>query len=109
MIHGVCRSKTLISSFNHFGLVTSYDELLRDHNDLASYVIVSSARSVPHPSHFDATLMTSGAFDNFDHEEGTMSGIGGSHDTVSILVQDKSVDPPSKPHISEANVEHGSK
>ena len=40
-IHSTCKSKTLITSFNHFGLAMSYDELLRYYNYMASYVVES--------------------------------------------------------------------
>ena len=106
-IHQTCRSKTLITSFNHFGLSTSYDDLLRYHNDIASFVVESSETHVPLPSHFNPELHTMGAFDNFDHEEDTESGVGGSHDTVSILMQDKSINIVRKPLISETSVAHG--
>ncbi len=36
-----------------------------------------------------------------------VSGIGGTHDTVIILMQDKPVDEFKKPKISETNVVHG--
>ena len=35
---------------------------------------------------FDS-LIVQGAMDNFDHEENTSSGIGGSHDTILVLFQ----------------------
>ena len=106
-IHNTCRSRTLISSLNHFGLSISYDELLRYHNDMAAYVLESSDTKVPLPSHFDPESETMGAMDNFDHEEATLSGIGGSHDTVSILMQDNPKSTHGKPNISQTNVDHG--
>ena len=39
MIHDACRSKTLVTNFNHYGLGISYPELLRYHTDMASYVL----------------------------------------------------------------------
>ena len=107
-IHSVCRSKTLISSLNKFGLVITYDELMRYHSDMASYVTEISRNHVPFPSHFNPSEFTIGALDNFDHEEGTLSGIGGSHDTVQILMQDKpqGVSACGKPNVSETNVTH---
>ena len=54
-------------------------------------------------------MFTIAAFDNFDHEEATLSGIGGSHDTVSVLFQDMPADIPHKPNISETSVVHDSK
>ena len=49
------------------------------------------------------------SFDNFDHEEATLSGLGGTHDTVSVLYQDKSDVVRRKPRISESGVVHGPK
>ena len=107
-IYNACRSKTLISSLNRFGLATSYDEVLRYHCDMASYITESNRGQVPLPSQFDRSRFTIGAFDNFDHEENTLSGIGGSHDTVSILMQDKPAGAlgNSKPNMSQTQVTH---
>lgn len=107
-IYNACRSKTLISSLNRFGLATSYDEVLRYHYDIVSYVIQASQDKVALPSQFHPGRFTVGAFDKFDHEKVTLSGIGGFHDAVSILMQDK----PSgtltvgKPNMSETEVTH---
>ena len=73
-IHKASKSKTLMTSFNHFSLSVSYDELLRHHNDLAKLTVESSRGNVPLPSHFDPGNFTTAAFDNFDHEECTLSG-----------------------------------
>lgn len=52
-----------------------------------------------------------GAFDNLDNEEAPLSGIGGSYDAVSILIQDKlqgeSLN--STPKILETGVPHRKK
>ena len=61
------------------------------------------------PSHVDPGNFTIAAFDNFDHEECTSSGIGGTNDTVSVLFQDKPIQALRKPEISESSIEHGSK
>ena len=106
-IYNSCRSKTLLSSLNKFGLTISYDEILRYHSDMASYVSGTNQNHVPIPSHFKPSQFTLGAFDNFDHEETTISGTGGSHDTVMILMQDKSTDvSSSKPNMSDTSVTH---
>ena len=104
MIHNTCRSKTLITSFNHYGLCVSYDELVRYHNNMASYILSTSANDIPLPSHFDTNIHTVAAFDNFDHNENTPSGLCSSHDTVSILIQDKPDVIRRKPNISETSV-----
>ena len=110
-IYDACKSSTLITSFNHFGLCTSYDELLRFQNDMASFTIEASEGDVhvPFPSHFTRNMFTMAAFDNFDHEEATLSGIGGSHDTVTVLFQDDGEQNRKKPRISQSKVEHGPK
>ena len=61
-IYNACRSKTLISSFNRFGLSISYDELLRYHSDMASFVVEASRNQIPLPSHFQPCKFTIGAF-----------------------------------------------
>ena len=84
MSHNTCRSKTLITSFNHYGLCVGYDELVRYHNNMASYIVSTSANDIPLPSHFDTNIHTVAAFNNFDYNENTPSGLGSSHDAVSI-------------------------
>ena len=76
---------------------------------MASYIVLSSSVKVPMPSQFDPDMFTIAAFDNFDHEEATLSGIKGSHDTASVLVQEKPQRTFSKPKISETGIVHGSK
>ena len=100
-IHHNCKSSTLITSFNHQGVCMSYDDLKRYHDDIASFIDDTSNDNVPLPSHFLPGVHTIGAFDNFDHEEHTESGIGGTHDTVAILIQDKSNTQQKKPNISD--------
>ena len=74
---------------------------------MAAVTVERSENNVPLPSHFDPHVYTTAAFDNFDHEEATLSGICGTHDTVSMLYQEKSVRPPIKPNISDSGVKHG--
>ena len=50
----------------------------------------------------DTETFTAAASDNFDHEEAALSGIGGSHESVSILFQDKPAYPSCKPNIAES-------
>ena len=80
---------------------------MRFQNDVASYTIESCDDTVPFPSHFNRSMFTMAAFDNFDHEEATLSGIGGSHDTVMVLFQDDGGQQERKPRISGTNVKHG--
>ena len=72
-------------------------------------VCTNGTNGVPLPSHLNPEKFTTAAFDNFDHEEATVSGLGGTHDTVSVLYQDKSDGVQRKSHISETNVVHGPK
>jgi len=83
-IYEACRSATLITSFNGYRLCISYDEVQRHHNDMGRFIVESSSDEVPFPSHFGSSQFTIAAFDNFDHDEATLSGIGVSHDTVSV-------------------------
>lgn len=108
-IHDTCKSKSLITALNHFGLSISYNELVRYHDDLTSYVAKNCDKKVPLPSHFDTGTFTICAFDNFDHDEATLSGIGSTHDTVAVLFQEKSNDIHKKPQISNTNVVRGEK
>ncbi len=108
-IHHACRNSVLISSFHYFGLALGYDELLMYHNDMASYMVYASGSHVPLPSYFDKDDHTMGMFDNFDHEEDTESGKGGSHDTVFVLAQENNSKSLHKPKISETDVIHGMK
>ena len=90
-IHKANKTKTLIASFNHFSLCIRYDELLRHHVDLAKLTVESSRGNLPLSSHFDPGNFTTAVSDNFDHEECTSSGTGGTHDTVSVLFEDKPI------------------
>jgi len=108
-IYEACRSATLITSFNRYGLCIRYDEVQRHHNDIDRFIIESSSDEVPFPSHFGSSQFTIAAFDNFDHDEATLSGIGGSHDTVSVLFQEDNGSKAEKPGISETRTEHGQK
>ena len=107
-IHSTCKSKTLITALNHLGMSVSYDEIARYHSNLPD-LVCNSVEDVPLPSHLNPDSFTTAAFDNFDHEEQTISGIGGSHDTVSVLYQDKPEIIPRKLPISETDVVHGAK
>ena len=84
-IHQKYSCKTLITSLNNAGLSVSYHKVIRHHHNLTQYALKQSPFQVPMPSHFKNDSFTIGAFDNFDHEEATLSGVGGSHDTVCVL------------------------
>lgn len=108
-IYDSCKSASLITSFNRFGLCSSYDELMRHHNDMALYTVESGHETVPFPSHFEKSMYTIAAFDNFDHDESTLSGMGGSHDTVTVLFQEAGSLTPTKPRLGETSIHHGPK
>ena len=74
---------------------------------MANYTVGTSKDKVPLPSHWDKTEFTLAAFDNFDHDVSTLEGTHGSHDTVSVLFQNKPKTINRKPPISETPVKHG--
>ena len=74
--------------FNRLGLCISYDNFKRvdiaitqELNNLAG------SNRVPVPKNINSSSIIHGAMDNFDHEENTLSGIGGNHDTTLVLFQ----------------------
>ena len=87
-VYETCKSATLITSFNRFGLCTSHHEVVRHHTDVASFIVKSCEDGVPFPSDFVPSQFTMAAFDNFDQENATLSGIRGSHNTVTVLFQE---------------------
>lgn len=109
VIHETCKSATLIKSFNRLGLCSSYDEVQRVQNALANFTVERSITRVPFPTHFDEQNFTVAAFDNFDHNEATLSGIGSCHDTVTVLFQEECDSQQRKPKISETEVLYGNR
>ena len=103
-IYNTCKSKSLIQSLNHLGLSISYDEVLKSKTNLALFTVESCSSIVPIPSHFEKTKFTIGAFDNFDHNEATPSGLNSTHDTVCVLFQESSNNLLQKPNISSTTV-----
>lgn len=57
------------------------------------------------PSNFNKAAFVIGAFDNFDHNEATQSGLNSTHDTVCVLFQDCSNEVSRKPNISATFIE----
>lgn len=106
-VHEKSKSKSLITSLNHAGLSVSYPEVILHHHNLAQDALKQSPSEVKMQSHFKADSYTIGAFDNFDYEEATLSGVGGSHDTVCVLFQDKPIDISLKLSISDTDVKQG--
>lgn len=77
----------------------SYDEVEHLRTRLASYLAQFNDTFIPLPSNFDSREFTIAAFDNFDHEENTISGLHETHDTVLVLFQKKTDNVPGKPNI----------
>ena len=48
---------------------------------------MAGSNRVPVPKNINSSSIIHGAMDNFDHEENTLSGIGGNHDTILVLFQ----------------------
>ena len=73
---------------NHLGLCTSYDEDERIDTALMQHTIdMAGSHRVPLPSSIAPHELVHGAMNNFDHKENTVSGVGGSHDTIIMLFQ----------------------
>lgn len=81
------------------GISISYDEVLRYRNGLAMFYILSSTNILPLPTNLNSKVFTTAVFDNSDHEEATLSGINGSHDTAGVLFQDESGYTNPKPNV----------
>ena len=97
-VHDICCSKELIQILNRMGLCMSYNEVERLDNNLALRTIKKAGvHRVPVPPSIQPGLLIQGAMDNFDHEENTKSGIGGSHDTILMLFQNPDKDEQDEP------------
>ena len=87
-IHDTCKSKNLIQIFNHLGLCISYDDLERVDICITQEVInLAGSYRVPVAKNITSSSVIHGTMDNFDHEENTLPGIEGSHDTILVLFQ----------------------
>lgn len=103
-VHATSKSASLVKSLNKSGISISYDKVQRHRTRLTLHTIEKCKNTVLIPTHFDPTKFTKAAFDNFDHEECSNSGLGGTHDTVSVLFQNKSKVQKRNPKISDTNV-----
>ena len=66
----------------------SYGKLQRIDMGLAEQVIeAAQSHCTPVPPIIEATVMIHGVMDDFDNEENTLSGFGGSHDWIPMLFQ----------------------
>ena len=103
-IHSETRSKNVINQLNHIGLSISYTEIERYKTGLASFAAKSAETITPLPCHFDPKNFTVAAFDNFDHRSYSVSGKEECHDTVSVVVQKKTLSTNfRKPNIANAD------
>ena len=84
-VYNTDKSKNIITALNRVGLSISYDEILRIRTRLALYTGKKCEINVPIPSHFDKNSYVTAAFDNFDHNEATISGLNSTHDTVLVI------------------------
>lgn len=103
-IYSTTKSKSIITIMNRLGLCISYDEILRIRKRLASFTMEKN--DPPIPSHFDRSIFVTTAFDNFDHNEASISGLNRSHDTVIVLFQNNNPNTVNrKPRVSESLVD----
>ena len=80
--------KRLVQIFNRMKYAITYSELEQINNALTQRTILrAGSYPVPVPPSIKPSVLIQGAMDNFDHEENTSSGIGGSHDTILVLFQ----------------------
>ena len=49
-VYETCKSATLITNFNRFGLCTCYHKVMRNHTAMASFIVESCGDGVPFPS-----------------------------------------------------------
>lgn len=86
-IHNLVKCKRTVTSFNHMGLGISYQDVERIKNKLALFSAKKYGKDMPLPSHMNPETFTWVAIDNFDHLEGTFSGLYSTHDTVIVFFQ----------------------
>ena len=86
-VHCLPKSKGLIDILHRTGLSIS---CVRARTSLSLYTLYSCLDRIPFPSHYDNSILTLGAIDNFDNNGTSISGKGGIYHTVSVLFQDAS-------------------
>ena len=85
-IYDTCRSNNLITNMSRLSM--SYEGMERLDINLAHRTIDSAGQNrVPIPCLKGLCPAIQGAMENFDNEENTSSGIGGSYDTILMLFQ----------------------
>ena len=65
----------------------SYDEIERQNCSLSRTIQMSANENAPLPPSVVPGHLVQAAIDNFDHNEGTPSRTGGSHDTIMVVFQ----------------------
>ena len=97
-VHDICHSKELIQIINRMGLCRSYNEVEWLDSGLAQRTFEKAGVHRVHaPPSIEHGVLIQGAIDNFDHEENTKSGIGGSHDIILMLFQNTANEIGNKP------------
>ena len=99
VIYDKCKSRELITVFNHIGVSVSYRQVQKAKNNLTQYTLMQCEKVlVPIPSHFSKNMFILAALENFDHQDRSpSSGMNSNHGTVLILFQIKPGNTPSKP------------
>ena len=104
--YGKTRIRALITTPNHIGVSTSYNDNRKSRNLLSSYaVLASKSEGTPIPSHFTKTDFCIGAMDNSDYaDNSSLSGTHSKHYTAMLLFQEAVNKPAAKPPISSAGL-----
>lgn len=106
-VYHTTKSKSTIKQLNRLGESISYEEVLRIKTRLAAYANINCRTIVPLPSHFDPSSYVTAAFDNFDHNETSISGLESTHDTVAVIFQDYNANYHSnKPKVSVVSLNY---
>ena len=86
------------------GHCRSYNEVERLDGGLAQRTFEKAGVHCVHaPPSIEHGVLIQGAMGNFDHEENTKSGIGGSHDTILMLFQNTANEIGNKPKEISTN------
>ena len=95
-VHEASRTKRVITILSRLGLSISYYEMKWTDTRLAKRTIMKAGNFwVPIDETIESgTIFQGAAMDNFDHDENTMSGKNGSHETMLMLFQNNDVDKP---------------
>ena len=88
-IHSICRSRKLLTILNSLGLCSSYQTVQHVDAGLTNRTLsqMDDSKRIPISSRILDSMPLHAAIDNFDWNENTKHGKGGSHDTVMIIIQ----------------------